>query len=129
LCLQQILDDLDAAKIEAMVRQWLARLPHPFSAQDRAAGFRYRLSILPGEFARTEVFDRPLSGRPLFEQVIRENLDLGRPEKVTLIFRLMGSKVWRAWVTPIESTGRRYHSHGLPHEPINFLLFVQDFRR
>jgi hypothetical protein len=32
------------------------------------------------------VFDRPLAGRHLFEAVIRENLDLGRPEKVSLIF-------------------------------------------
>jgi hypothetical protein len=32
------------------------------------------------------VFDRPLAGRRLFEAVIRENLDLGRPEKVSLIF-------------------------------------------
>jgi hypothetical protein len=53
----------------------------------RAAGFRYQLSILQAEFARTEVFDRPLSGRHLFEQVIRENLDRGRPEKVSLIFQ------------------------------------------
>ncbi len=32
------------------------------------------------------MFDRPLSGRQLFEEVIRENLDLGRPDKVSLIF-------------------------------------------
>jgi len=84
--LQQILDDLDEAKIEGVVRKWLARLPHPFTAEDRTAGFRYQLSILQAEFARTQVFDRPLSGRQLFEEVIRENLDLGRPEKVSLIF-------------------------------------------
>jgi hypothetical protein len=32
------------------------------------------------------VFDRPLSGRVFFEEVIRENLDLGRPSQVALIF-------------------------------------------
>jgi hypothetical protein len=32
------------------------------------------------------VFDRPRSGRHLFEEIIRENLDLGRPEQVSLIF-------------------------------------------
>ena len=84
--LQQILDDLDETKIERVVRKWFARLPHPFTAEDRAAGFRYRISILQAEFARTQVFDRPLSGRQLFEEVIRENIDLGRPEKVSLIF-------------------------------------------
>jgi len=84
--LQQILDGLDEARIEAVVRKWFARLPHPFTAADRQAGFRYELSILQAEFARTQVFDRPLSGRHLFEEVIRENIDLGRPEYVSLIF-------------------------------------------
>ena len=84
--LQQILDQLDRARIEKLVRKWFARLPHPFSPADRAAGFRYELSILQAEFARTQVFDRPLSGRHLFEEVIRENIDLGRPETVSLIF-------------------------------------------
>ena len=84
--LQQILDGLDAAKIEALVHRWFARLPHPFRPADRAAGFRYELSILQAEFARTQVFDRPRSGRRLFEEVIRENIDLGRPETVSLIF-------------------------------------------
>ena len=68
------------------MRKWLARLPDPFTAADHAAGFNLQLSILQAEFSRTQVFDRPLSGRHLFEEVIRENLDLGRPEKVSLIF-------------------------------------------
>ena len=83
---QELLDGLDASKIEGVVRKWFARLPHPFTAQDRHAGFRYELSILQAEFARTQVFDRPLSGRYFFEEVIRENIDLGRPDKVSLIF-------------------------------------------
>ena len=34
----------------------------------------------------TQVLDRPLSGRVFFEEVIRENLDIGRPDQVQLIF-------------------------------------------
>jgi hypothetical protein len=34
----------------------------------------------------TQVLDRPVHGRLFFEQVIRENLDLGRPDDVRLIF-------------------------------------------
>lgn len=34
----------------------------------------------------TQVLDRPLSGRIFFEDVIRENLDIGRPKQVQLIF-------------------------------------------
>ena len=83
---QQILDDLTEEKIAALVAKWLGRLPDPFTATDHAAGYNFQLSILQAEFARTQVFDRPLAGRHLFEAVIRENLDLGRPEKVSLIF-------------------------------------------
>jgi hypothetical protein len=84
--MQQIADGLSAAKIDALLRKWLARLPHPFPAQDRAAGYRYDLSIIQAEFARTQVLDRPVAGRIFFEEVIRENLDLGRPDNVQLIF-------------------------------------------
>ncbi len=84
--LQRICDRLSAAKIDAFFRKWLSRLPHPFTAADRRAGYRYELSILQAEFSRTQVLDRPQSGRVFFEQLIRENLDLGRPDKVSLIF-------------------------------------------
>ena len=41
---------------------------------------------MQAEFSLTQVLDRPAHGRLFFEQVIRENLDLGRPEEVRLIF-------------------------------------------
>jgi hypothetical protein len=44
------------------------------------------VSILQAEFSLTQVLDRPLTGRVFFEEVIRENLDLGRPSQVQLIF-------------------------------------------
>jgi DNA-binding HxlR family transcriptional regulator len=84
--LQALCDGLTAAKIEALLRKWLARLPHPFAARDRRAGYRYRLSVLQAEFSLTQVLDRPVTGRMFFEEVIRENLDLGRPDQVQLIF-------------------------------------------
>lgn len=83
---QQICDQLDDLKINALLRKWLARLPHPFSPEDRAAGYRYDISILQAEFSLTQMLDRPLSGRIFFDQVIRDNLDLGRPDRVALIF-------------------------------------------
>jgi hypothetical protein len=84
--LQQICDSLSAAKIDALLRKWLACLPHPYPAADRAAGYRYQLSIWQIELSLTQVLDRPVSGRVLFEDIIRENLDLGRPGQVQLIF-------------------------------------------
>jgi hypothetical protein len=83
---QAICDGLAPEKIEALLRRWLRVLPHPFSSKDRSAGYRYELSILQAEFALTQILDRPLMGRIFFENVIRENLDLGRPDHVQLIF-------------------------------------------
>ena len=73
-------------KIDALLRKWLRRLPHPFAPRDRQAGYRYQLSILQLERSLTQVLDRPVSGRIFFEEVIRENLDVGRPKQVQLIF-------------------------------------------
>lgn len=83
---QQICEELTAEKIDQLARKWLRLLPHPFTGEDRQAGYRYDLSILQAEFSLTQVLDRPLSGRIFFEEVIRENLDLGRPNQVQLIF-------------------------------------------
>jgi hypothetical protein len=84
--LQELCDALDSAKIDAVFRKWLARLPHPFRPEDCAASYRYDLSILQAEFSLTQVLDFPRTGRQFFEEIIRENLDLGRPDRVQLIF-------------------------------------------
>jgi hypothetical protein len=125
--LRQLCDGLSAAKIDKLLRKWLARLPHPFTAKDRAAGYRYDVSILQAEFSLTQVLDRPVSGRIFFEEVIRENLDLGRPDQVQLIFdrrvtkRTPGrfrTRVLTAGVTPSlhidykHSRIKQYHKEG-----------------
>jgi hypothetical protein len=86
VALQAICDRLGEDQIDALLRKWLAILPHPFSVADRAAGYRYELSILQAEFSLTQMLDKPVSGRMFFEQVIRDNLDIGRPDQVALIF-------------------------------------------
>jgi hypothetical protein len=83
---QGICDSLGAEAIDALLRKWLAILPHPFTPADRAAGYRYDISILQAEFSLTQVLDRPVSGRIFFEQVIRDNLGIGRPDQVGLVF-------------------------------------------
>ncbi len=85
--LQAICDALTPQKIERVFRKWLRRLPHPFPARDRAAGYRYDLSVLQVECALTQVLDRPQTGRLFFETVIRENLDIGRPDQIQLLFQ------------------------------------------
>src|SRR3984893_1900237 len=84
--LQEICDGLSATKIDTLLRKWLAKLPHSYSPKDCQAGHRYQVSILQAEFSLTQVLDRPQTGRIFFEEIIRENLDSGRPDQVQLIF-------------------------------------------
>ena len=86
VAVQQICESLGPDQIDALLRKWLAKVPHPYSPADRAAGYRSDLSILQAEFSLTQMLDRPISGRIFFEQVIRDNLDIGRPNQVSLIF-------------------------------------------
>lgn len=90
--LRTICEQMTASQIDALLRRWLRRLPHPFTPRDRQAGYRYDLSILQAEFSLTQILDRPLHGRILFEEIIRENLDIGRPDMVQLIFQRRVSK-------------------------------------
>ena len=83
---QALCSRLGPAQIQALLDKWLRVLPSPFTDADRAAGYRYECSILQAEFSLTQVLDRPVSGRVFFEQVIRDNLDAGRPDQVSLIF-------------------------------------------
>ena len=64
---QAICDGLSAEKIDGLLRKWFRKLPHPFTAKDRQAGYRYRISILQAEFSLTQVLDRPVTGRVFFE--------------------------------------------------------------
>jgi hypothetical protein len=83
---QAICDGLDEGKITALAARLLAMLPYPFTAGDTAAGYRYELSVLQAEFSLTQMLDAPVAGRIFFDQLIRDNLDLGRPDRVSLIF-------------------------------------------
>jgi hypothetical protein len=84
--IQAICDRLGPQQITALLDRWRVILPNPFTDADRAAGYRYECSILQAEFSLTQVLDRPVTGRVFFEQVIRDNLDAGRPDQVSLIF-------------------------------------------
>ena len=84
--LQAICDSLTEDKIEALARKWLAILPNPYSPADQAAGYRYDISVLQAEFSLTQVLDKPVSGRIFFNQVLHDNLAIGRPDQVGLVF-------------------------------------------
>jgi hypothetical protein len=42
-------------EIDGLLRKWLAILPHQFTTADRAAGYRYDISIWQPEFSLTQV--------------------------------------------------------------------------
>jgi hypothetical protein len=82
---QRLADRLSAAKVRTFATRWMAGLPSPLDGIDRRAGRRYEFSIRQLEVSDTAVFDRPRAGRAFFEAAIREHLDVGRPEKVSLV--------------------------------------------
>ena len=61
-------------------------MPVPLSPADRALGYWWALSMRQIEVARTLVFDQPRNGRAFFEALVADNLHLGRPEQIELIF-------------------------------------------
>ena len=83
---QAVCDRLGVTEIQAFFAKWLSRLPLPLRITDRQAGYDYRLAIWQMEVSRTQVFAEPTQGRALFEEIIRENLDLGRPDRIQLLF-------------------------------------------
>lgn len=84
--LQDICDRLGPAVIEAFAQRWLHRLPLPFSPLDERAGYWWELSMRQVEVSRTIVLDAPRRARAFFEALIADNLDIGRPANVELIF-------------------------------------------
>jgi hypothetical protein len=84
--LQAICDRLGPATIEAFVERWLAVLPLPLTEHDRAAGYWWELSMRQVEVSRTIVFTQPRHARGFFEALVTDNLDIGRPEQIELIF-------------------------------------------
>ena len=84
--LQEICDSLVPENIDRLFRKWLERIPLPLRPEDREVGYDWSLSIWQMEVSLTQIFDRPLRGREFFEEIIRDNLDLGRPDRVPLIF-------------------------------------------
>src|SRR5205807_1546195 len=84
--LQRICNRLGATAVHTFFWRWFHRLPSPFTAGDLQAGYAYELAFRQFEISDTRVFDRPQTGRAFFEGVIRDHLDLGRPDQVVLVF-------------------------------------------
>jgi len=84
--LQAICDRLQPGTIEVFTQRWLHRLPMPFGRKDQLAGYWWETSMRQVEVSRTIVFDAPRRARFFFEALISDNLDIGRPANVEIIF-------------------------------------------
>jgi len=85
--LQAICDRLGPGDIQAFFDRWVSRIPLPLTPADRAAGYWWELSLRRVEVSRTLVFDAPRQARAFFEALVADNLDLGRPESVEILFK------------------------------------------
>jgi hypothetical protein len=84
--LQAICDRLGPGTIDVFFERWASVLPLPLDEADRAAGYWWELSMRQVEVSRTIVFDAPRHARGFFEALVVDNLDIGRPDTVELIF-------------------------------------------
>ena len=84
--LQAICDRLGPGTINVFTQRWLHRLPLPFTTRDRDAGYWWETSMRQVEISRTIVFDAPRHARGFFEALVADNLDIGRPHNVEIIF-------------------------------------------
>jgi hypothetical protein len=85
--LQDICDRFGPGTVQAWFERWMARIPLPLDDADRDAGYWWELSMRQVETSRTLVFDGDCHARAFFEALLCENMDLGRPENVELLFR------------------------------------------
>lgn len=84
--LQAICDRLTPADVQAFFDRWTVLIPTPFTTTDRAAGYWWQLSMRQVEVSRTMVFDDPRRARAFFEALVTDNIDIGRPEQVAMVF-------------------------------------------
>jgi len=84
--LQEICDRLGPEQINAFFSYWTTVIPVPWTEADRAAGYFWDLSMRQVEVSRTLVFDDPRRARRFFEALVADNVDVGRPEEVSVIF-------------------------------------------
>jgi len=84
--LQAICDRLGPTQITEFAQRWFSVLPVPLTDADQAAGYWWELSMRQVEVSRTIVFTQPRHARGFFEALVADNLDIGRPDQIELIF-------------------------------------------
>ena len=84
--LQAICDGFGPADIQRFFDHWSGVIPTPFTPADRAAGYWWELSMRQVEVSETLVLDDPRRARGFFEALVADNVGIGRPECVSMVF-------------------------------------------
>jgi hypothetical protein len=84
--LAEICASLHAGDVQLFFDRWQSTLPWPLTAEDRARGYTHELAFRQAEISDTRMFDRPAAGRAWFERTLPDQLTLGRPDQVALVF-------------------------------------------
>ena len=104
--LAEICASLSAADVQAFFDRWQAALPSPLTAEDRARGYHHELAFRRAEISDTRMFDRPAAGRAWFERTLPDQLTLGRPDQISIVFgRRVTSKTPGRFHTKIFNRG------------------------
>jgi hypothetical protein len=103
--LAAICASLSDRDIHDFFARWMRALPSPFTADERSR-YGYGLAVRQLEISDTRVFDRPAAGRAWFERTIADQLDLGRPDKVQIVFdRKISSRTPGVFQTKVITKG------------------------
>ncbi|HEY2651887.1 MAG TPA: hypothetical protein VGI50_08200 [Solirubrobacteraceae bacterium] len=93
--LQTICDSFSPEHVQAFFDRWITQIPTPLGSEDRAAGYWWELSMRQVEVSRTLVLDDPRRARAFFETLVADNVGIGRPEQVSLVFARRVTKATR----------------------------------
>jgi hypothetical protein len=104
--LQAICDSFGPGHVQAFFDRWITTIPAPLTSEDRAVGYWWELSMRQVEVSRTLVFDAPRRARSFFEALVADNIGIGRPEEVAIVFARQVRKTTREpFGTRVFSTG------------------------
>ena len=84
--LEKLADRLGPAHLQRFFSRWMRVIPTPLTRADRAGGYWWELSMRQVEVSRTVVFDDPRRARGFFESLVADNVGVGRPEEVAVLF-------------------------------------------
>ena len=73
-------------QIRVFCQRWWSRLPLPLTDADRAGGYWWDIAMRQVEVSRTIVFTAPRHARGFFDALCTDNLDIGRPEQMQIVF-------------------------------------------